>query len=153
MQGRKPTPTALKLLRGNPGKRPMNDNEPVFDSADSVPEPPAGLGVAAASHWVKMAGLLHPQGLLTVADYDALARYCEVYARWAEAQKELSTHGLLVKAQNGFPVQSPYIAISNKCVELLNKIGAEFGLTPSTRTRISVPKPEKPNVFSNYRKA
>ena len=28
-RGRKPKPTALKVLEGNPGKRPLNDREPV----------------------------------------------------------------------------------------------------------------------------
>ena len=31
MRGRKPVPTALKKLRGNPGKRPLNDAEPKPD--------------------------------------------------------------------------------------------------------------------------
>ena len=29
IRGRKPKPTALKLLEGNPGKRPINEHEPV----------------------------------------------------------------------------------------------------------------------------
>ena len=28
-RGRKPKPTALKVLEGNPGKRPLNENEPI----------------------------------------------------------------------------------------------------------------------------
>ena len=28
-RGRKPKPTALKVLEGNPGKRPLNDHEPI----------------------------------------------------------------------------------------------------------------------------
>ena len=28
-RGRKPKPTALKLLEGNPGKRPLNEHEPI----------------------------------------------------------------------------------------------------------------------------
>ncbi|MEQ8198694.1 MAG: phage terminase small subunit P27 family, partial [Clostridiaceae bacterium] len=27
-RGRKPKPTAIKVLEGNPGKRPLNKNEP-----------------------------------------------------------------------------------------------------------------------------
>ena len=30
-QGRKPTPTNLKVLKGNPGRRPLNKDEPVPD--------------------------------------------------------------------------------------------------------------------------
>ena len=28
MKGRKPKPTRLKVISGNPGKRPINDSEP-----------------------------------------------------------------------------------------------------------------------------
>ena len=28
MAGRKPKPTRLKIIQGNPGKRPLNKNEP-----------------------------------------------------------------------------------------------------------------------------
>ena len=148
MRGRKPKPTIMKLISGNPGKRPLNENEPMPESSKDLPAPPKYLSELAAIHWDKMAAQLHPLGLLTNADLDALARYCELHARWLLAQAQLIDHGLLIKAQNGFPVQSPYIAISNKCIELMNRIGIEFGLTPSSRSRISAPKKEKASRVS-----
>ena len=35
-RGRKPTPTAIKELEGNPGKRPMNSAEPKPDRTGKV---------------------------------------------------------------------------------------------------------------------
>lgn len=148
MRGRKPKPTIMKLIAGNPGKRPLNENEPMPESSKDAPTAPKYLCKVAAGHWDTMAKQLHPLGLLTNADMDALARYCDLYARWLEAQSQLKDHGLLIKAQNGFPIQSPYIAISNKCTELMNRIGIEFGLTPSSRGRISVDKPQKASRVS-----
>ena len=40
-QGRKPTPTTLKVLRGNPGKRKINTEEPTLDVL--LPDPPGHL--------------------------------------------------------------------------------------------------------------
>ena len=45
MRGRRPNPTRLKLLTGNPGKRPLNPDEPKPQIA--VPECPVELGPAA----------------------------------------------------------------------------------------------------------
>ena len=43
MKGRKPTPTILKRLQGNPGKRPLPANEPQPTLEDELPPPPDWL--------------------------------------------------------------------------------------------------------------
>jgi hypothetical protein len=45
----------------------------------------------------------------------------------------------MVKSPSGFPMQSPYVAVANKQAELMIRIAAEFGFTPSSRSRIAVP--------------
>ncbi len=42
------------------------------------------------------------------------------------------------KSPNGYPMQSPYVAVANKQVEIMVRIAAELGMTPSSRTRIRV---------------
>ena len=49
MAGRKPKPTSLKVLEGNPGKRQLNPNEPKPDA--SVPKCPAWLSKEAKREW------------------------------------------------------------------------------------------------------
>jgi phage terminase small subunit len=73
MSGRRPTPTALKLVRGNPGKRPINHGEP-RPSLDVVM--PDWLSPDAAKHWPAVAKHLHDAGLLTAIDVTALGLYC-----------------------------------------------------------------------------
>ena len=43
-------------------------------------------------------------------------------------------------------MQSPYVAVANKQVDIMVRIAAEFGMTPSSRTRIRVGEktPEDP---------
>ena len=41
MRGRKPTPTTLKRLRGNPGRRPLPKDEAEPPVSERVPRPPA----------------------------------------------------------------------------------------------------------------
>ena len=45
MRGRKPTPTHIKLVSGNPGKRPINRNEP--QPKARLPRCPEHLGEVA----------------------------------------------------------------------------------------------------------
>jgi hypothetical protein len=53
-----PVPFALKVLRGNPGKRPMKP-EPQPEQAMDVPEPPALITGYAADEWWRTAPGAH----------------------------------------------------------------------------------------------
>jgi P27 family predicted phage terminase small subunit len=136
VRGKKPKPTALKLLEGNPGKRRLNSQEPRV--AVSMPKPPKHLTQGALNEWKRVAKILHAVGVLSVIDRAVLAGYCQSYARWAEAEQKLKDHGLLIKSKspNNFPMQSPYLAIANKALAQMMSLAAELGLTPSSRVRI-----------------
>jgi len=133
--GRKPQPTKLKEIKGNPGKRPLPKNEPQVPV--EAPDPPETLSEEAAEHWGVVVRQLFEAGVMTSLDTDALALYCEAYARWVYANSMVRKHGLLVKTPNGFPAQSPYLQVINKSFEQMRSILTEFGMTPSSRTRIS----------------
>lgn len=142
MAGRKPKPTALKIVTGNPGKRPLPENEPKPKQADlSVPD---GLSVEASKHWQVVARQLHDARILTELDTHALCLYCEAYSKWMEANNNIAKYGMVVKSPNGFPVQSPYLSISNKAFEQMKGIMVEFGMTPSSRTRVQAAELEEP---------
>ena len=55
-----------------------------------------------------------------------------------EAVQALGRYGTMVKSPNGYPMQSPYVAVLNRQVDIMTRIAAEFGMTPSSRTRIRV---------------
>lgn len=134
MRGRKPHPTALKLVNGNPGRRPLNENEPVVPPAST--RVPSWLNAEAAEHWPAIAKQLKAAGLLGQIDTHALGLYCEAFARWKHATDQVAKYGPVVKAPSGFPVQSPYLAIANRAHDQLVKLLTEFGMTPSSRSRV-----------------
>ena len=139
MRGRKPKPTELKILHGNPGKRPLNDREPKPEKGAPSCPPHIRKDKVAAREWRSIIKVLDAMGLLTKADRTALALYCEAYSRWIEAGEQVKKIGMVVKnAQTGVVYQSPYLAIVNKAFEQIQKFLIEFGMTPSSRTRISV---------------
>jgi P27 family predicted phage terminase small subunit len=125
MRGRRPKPTRLKLLTGNPGKRPLDANEPQPDPA--IPDCPPELGPVARREWDRLVGELAALRLLTHLDRAALAAYCNAYALWADALDGIHKHGAMVKSPSGYPIQSPYIAIANRQAEIMLRIASEFG--------------------------
>ena len=145
MRGRRPTPTRLKQLTGNPGKRPLNEDEPMPEPA--VPECPSELGPLAQREWNRLVGELAPLRMLTNLDRAALAAYCGSYALWAEATEAIQKYGVMIKAPSGFPVQSPYLAIANRQTEIMMRIASEFGFTPASRSRIRAPQETAPSLF------
>lgn len=143
MAGRRPKPTKLKILAGNPGKRKLPENEPQPETGK--PDPPVFLCPFARTEWDRITGELEAIGLLTKMDAAALEAYCVVYGRWAEAESVLKTKGLLVKDTSGNIKPSPMLSIANQCLSLMHKYLTEFGMTPSSRARVrgKDAKPEK----------
>lgn len=134
MRGRKPKPTAVKRLAGNPGKRALNNAEP--HPKVVRPRPPAHLSNDEKEKWESVAQELHSLGLVTNLDLDQLAMYCVLWVRWEEAEKMVREKGEIIKTAAGNIIQNPYLSIANRAIEQLGKLGAEFGMTPSSRTRI-----------------
>ena len=145
MRGRRPNPTRLKVLTGNPGKRPLNADEPTPEPA--IPDCPPELGPVAQREWQRLAGELSALQLLTNLDRAALAAYCGAYALWAEATENIQKYGTMVKSPSGYPIQSPYVAIANRQAEIMMRIASEFGFTPASRSRIALPSQAEPSLF------
>jgi P27 family predicted phage terminase small subunit len=148
MRGRKPLPSNVVRLRGNPGKRRLNNAEP--RPAPRVPTCPACLNGEARKEWKRLVAELADLGLLTRLDRGLLAAYCQAHALWVEAVCSIQRYGTMVKSPNGFAMQSPYVAVANKQVEIMVRIAAEFGMTPSSRTRIRVGQPTPEDPFETF---
>lgn len=133
-RGRKPKPTALKVLEGNPGKRPLNGAEPA--PARKAPRCPSWLEAEAKREWKRMGRILEQMGLLTEMDMAAFAGYCQAYARWKEAEEFISQHGTMVRTPNGYLQQVPQVSIAQTNMKIMLRFCEQFGLTPSARSRI-----------------
>ncbi|BAL73759.1 hypothetical protein S23_05380 [Bradyrhizobium cosmicum] len=141
MRGRRPKPTRMKALTGNPGKRPLNPHEPRPEP--TAPDCPLELSPLARQEWMRLTAELAKLDLITHLDRGALATYCGAYALWAEAMVQIQKYGSMVKSPTGYPMQSPYLSIANRQAELMMRVASEFGFTPASRSRISVPPPDQ----------
>lgn len=136
MRGRRPKPTHLKVITGNPGRRPLNLREP--KPVVAMPTCPAHLNSTAKAEWKRLAHELHAIGILTRLDRAILAGYCQTYGRWVEAEKKLKETPPILKLPSGYVQQNPWLTIATRQMELLHKFAAELGLTPSSRSRVEI---------------
>ena len=136
-RGRKPKPTAIKKLEGNPGCRPLNIAEP---KPTGSPVCPDWLEDEAKAEWERMGKILEDMGVLTEVDTMAFAGYCQAYARWKEAEEFLSQHGSIIRTPNGYLQQVPQVSIAQTNLKIMLKFCEQFGLTPSARSRITANK-------------
>lgn len=123
MRGRPPTPTALKQLRGNPGKRPIHPelepNSPIGARC------PAWLDAKARALWNEWAPVFIACGCLRESHTNA-------FANWMAVQAQIITHH---KAGEVVPIGLHKLALS---------YAVQFAGTPSAQARVHV-APKKPD--------
>ncbi len=153
-KGPRPQPTALKLLKGNPGRRALNAGEPQPPTPGDVPMPPEWLEAYAKGEWRTLAPILHGLGLLTEADLTFFAAYAQSYARWRSAEEWLSANSetVILRDKDGKVrsiVRAPQAVTAQAALADMNRFGSQFGLSPSSRTSIGGAEPAKPeNKFT-----
>ena len=135
--GRKPKATHLKLLAGHAGHRPLAEDEPQPDAADETMQAPAWLSGEARAVWDAEFPKLVRNGIITEIDVGAFAKYCQAFGRYLDAESMVAKQGEVLISPSGFPIQNPYLAVSNKAQEQMHKAETEFGMTPSSRSRVS----------------
>lgn len=134
MKGRKPKPTAMKLIAGNPGNRPLNQHEPV--PPPGSPTCPPDLGDDARGEWDRITAELDAMGILARTDRAALAAYCAAYGHWMAAERGLRSDGMFYEA-NGLRKLNPASREARDWLGVMRQYLTEFGLTPSSRTRVT----------------
>ena len=138
--GRRPQPTRLKILRGNPGRRRLNPTEPqpppVTDAFD-IPAPEVAHDLLAAAEWARVVPILRICGLASQAERSALIALCQQWSRYLEAQSKVRELGMIVKRPDGVPMVNPYLAVADRALGHCHKLWTELGLTPSGRARLS----------------
>lgn len=111
--GRKPKPAALKLVTGNPGKRPIPDEAPEIDIRESPLQPHRKLTAAQRRLWDRFINTAW-----WLSDHDAPKAYM-----WVCLQSEFD--------------KKPSDMNANRITQL-RTLGSELGLDPSIRSRLGV---------------
>ncbi|HEX5690519.1 MAG TPA: phage terminase small subunit P27 family, partial [Roseiflexaceae bacterium] len=140
-RGPAPTPSSILKLRGSFRADRSHDE---LIPPEGEPDCPDWLDEEAKAAWTQLSPLLKPMGVLTKVDGNALSRYCQLWARWKKAELFIQKHGdtYPIKDDSGkikCLMPFPQVAIAHKLAALLGRLEAEFGLTPSARSRITLP--------------
>ena len=141
MRGRKPKPTRIKQLTGNPGKRRINPKEPDPGLPAGLPIPPTHFNRAAKKEWNRAGSVLLESRILTRADIALLEAYCRLYGRWDEAERKVRRQGMIIalgkERKNKYQQINPFLTIATQCIRQMRLYLAELGMTPSSRSRIA----------------
>lgn len=153
MAAPQPIPTALKLITGNRGKRPLNQDEPKPKRV--IPKAPLTLSKVGKKAWAEFTRLLDDMDILTEADATGVERMCEAYARVLECQDAMNKYGLILEYidPNTGDIMlkaNPAAAALAKAEMLLKAYLAEFGLTPSSRSKVKTNGAQKPKTTEKY---
>jgi P27 family predicted phage terminase small subunit len=153
MAGRRPTPTELKLVRGNPGKRPINKKEPL--PAKRIPSTPAHLTDEGQVAWGRLTVLLDRMGVLTEADGFALERLCDCYAEILALRELVDANGRTYETtstQGGLVIKAnPAVAMLADADRRFKSYLVEFGLTPAARSKVQIKDDEpKEDQFAEF---
>ena len=131
LRGPARTPNALKLIEGTY----REDRHGGIHVPPGAPAKPDWLGPIASAVWdERVEELMTIPGLLSPMDGPALATYCHAWQRFHDAQAEIELSGSITcVSEKGGEYMHPAVATQHKAIELIAKIGAKFGMTPSDR--------------------
>lgn len=143
-RGPKPTPTELKRLRGNPGKRKLQETDtPAFESV--IPDPPAYLEGGALDEWHRLTQIMANLQIITPLDSALLASFAWVNNELAENSKALETEQRFYKSKRGAPTINWRIRYIKDLIKQQESLSDRFGASPTTRTRLKMVRTPKNN--------
>jgi P27 family predicted phage terminase small subunit len=148
-RGPPPQPTVISLLKGNPGKKPLNTGEPTSDPVDESMPPPPELAGKAADVWRDMVVRLARMRVLTEADIPTLVRYCIEASLYFECYEKVKLGGEQYTIWEPDPHQpgkvrikytqvAPWATQMQRHHAAMLRIEQEFGMTPSSRSQVSL---------------
>ncbi len=170
MRGRKPKPTHLKLVQGNPGKRRIK-NSPEPDK--KRPPCPSFMKHEARKAWKYACDQLEKMGTLGSSDQAIIAGYCTQWEIMVLATRRLHEiaaegdrraiataqangreippermksgdygHAFITQTTNGNLIQNPLFCIANAAWEKCTRYAAMLGFSPTDRARIDIEPPQ-----------
>jgi P27 family predicted phage terminase small subunit len=150
MRGPIPTPTAVRALQGNPGRRPLNEAEPTSPPLSVSPPDWMEGDELAKEFWHAVGNTVKVMNVAMESDRMALEMLSICLAEVRRAYEELQV-GRIMTFESGAQQVSPYFTIMTKMMAQAMSIMKEFGMTPAARTRVkALAAPEKKSKLSKF---
>jgi P27 family predicted phage terminase small subunit len=146
--GRPPLPANVHKLNGNPSKKPEGELSPAMEPPVELPEPPEVLNEQARAVWYELGAELKALGLISKAYSPVYALLCAAKADWMRLRAKLEAAyaaggedecaGYVARYDSGATQITGLHVALNKAEEKLLKYAQEFGLTPASRTKVTM---------------
>ena len=150
---RKVIPVSVQLAKGNPNRltkaeiKARQEAEESFKPNDDDIKVPGWLDKEGKSEWKRVSRELKELNILTNIDTTALGMYCDAYSKYQLATKKINKEGMFIEYTNKAgatnTIEHPAVKAQVKYADLIKKLCSEFGLTPSARAKITLPKLEE----------
>ena len=155
MSGPPKTPSHLVLVRGNPSKRPINQNEPKPEKG--IPNTPKHLDKMGKYWFQQIAQELDNIGVLTQLDAKALELLIEAYTEYRRHCETLDTEGYTYRVEtqtgDGMMRAHPAAAMKADAWKRIRAMLSEFGMTPASRSKVNAGGPDKVDPLEEFLKA
>ena len=145
MSGPAPLPTKIHQLHGNPSGKTFRKDEPA--PPVKIPKPPIKLGKIARRQWKYIVPLLEELGVLAAIDGAALAAYCQTFQQWSDLEAIVVEDDKLDTDDEKKLSLRDRLSVGRSLIQIRNQMRmmlAEFGMTPASRSRVSVLDYKKP---------
>lgn len=145
MRGRKPKPRNVALREGDPGHqgigklKKLHASEPKAEHG--LPACPRELRGVARRAWETWSEDLRTMDLDHRPDGPLLHGLCVMFARAIQADTLIRKEGIVTAGLHGVKI-NPAISISKSCWNQVRAFCSEFGLSPASRTRLALEKPD-----------
>lgn len=158
-RGPKPLPSNVHRLKGNPSKLPTHNLVESLQPEIEIPGCPPHLLPEAKKEWKRITPELEKYGLISKLDRAALSSYCQTWAMLVHSEKQLKREmdlaeqkrataekngveytggdGMVIYTTNGNMIYSPYWVMANRARYVLDRMLANFGMSPSSRGRVN----------------
>lgn len=158
-RGPKSLPANVHILRGNPGKKSLDDLFNEFNPEVEIPDYPSWMWPEAKKEWKRVSAELLKYGLISKLDRAALVLYVQAWAKMVWAEKQMAQamklaeqkrkeaedkgevynggDGIMVPTANGNMIYSHHWVVGRRAAEDVNRYLASFGMSPSARGRVS----------------
>lgn len=139
MKGRKKLPDNIKALRGTDQPCRMSD-KPAVQTSTVIKLPKSGLKGTAKKIFAVVATELMHNNLLDVYGVDMVVAYAREMALYHDMMSDIEKEGVTIEIEtkNGTVMQiNPKRKIAEGALAAAKSLAAEFGMTPSSRSRVS----------------
>ena len=147
--GHNKKPLRLHALEGTGRPSRQNGNYP--RPRPTAPSCPTWLAPEARREWRRVARELEKLGLLTLMDRAAFSCYCQSWADFRAYSEIIAKEGSVIEGHRGVQRKHPLLPALHQAMDAVRVWAQEFGMTPLSRTRLSVTVPaEEKSEFEKW---